>query len=96
MMEEIEASAATEEKPAEVSDGTGDVITTAEQSEEMVEARTAIADGVTPVLKAPNGVVEVVIEMNSKQLVEEPVEEPILPDHYYDDGNVPVFKPVCS
>lgn len=34
--------------------------------------------------------VEVVIE---KKVEVEP-EDPIFPDHYYDDGNIPVFKPV--
>jgi hypothetical protein len=95
-MEEIEASAATEEKPVDVGDSTEDVVTTTEQSKEMVEARTVIADDVTPVLEAQKSIVEVVIVTKSEEPVKEPVEEPILPDHYYDDGNVPVFKPVCS
>jgi len=38
----------------------------------------------------PKNIVEVVIEKKAK--VE--LEEPILPDHYYDGGNIPVFKPV--
>ena len=46
-------------------------------------------------LEVPNHKVEVLIE---KKADLEP-EEPILPHHYYDDGNIPVFKPVpppCS
>jgi len=42
------------------------------------------------VLEVPKNKVEVVIE---KKVVLEP-EDPILPDHYYDNGNIPVFKPV--
>jgi hypothetical protein len=91
-MEEIEGSAATEAKPIEVIDGTGDAVTTIEQSQEMGEARAAVVDDVAPVLEAPKGIVEVVIQTK----IEGPVEEPILPDHYYDNGNVPVFKPVRS
>jgi hypothetical protein len=41
-------------------------------------------------MKAPTTMVEVVIE---KKEVLEP-EDPILPDHYYDNGRIPVFKPV--
>jgi hypothetical protein len=35
------------------------------------------------------------MEMDIEKIEVEP-EEPILPDHYYDDGNIPVFKPVSS
>jgi|SRR5271156_2606070 len=48
-----------------------------------------VEDGET-VLKVPRTTVEVVIE---KKVELEP-EDPILPDHYYDNGNIPVFKPV--
>jgi len=39
--------------------------------------------------KGPQMTVEVIIPVKSP-------ERRIEPDHYYDDGNVPVFKPVCS
>jgi len=46
-------------------------------------------EGEETILEVPTTRVEVVIEK-----VELEPEEPILPDHYYDDGNIPVFKPV--
>ena len=52
----------------------------------------SVEDGET-VLKLPRTIVEVVIE---KKVVELEPEDPILPDHYYDNGNIPVFKPVLS
>ena len=45
------------------------------------------------VLEVPKNIVEVVIIEKKVEL--EP-EDPILPDHYYDNGNIPVFKPVLS
>jgi hypothetical protein len=44
----------------------------------------------TPVARVPGTTVEVVIEMKAVL----PPEDPILPDHYYDNGRIPVFKPV--
>lgn len=41
-------------------------------------------------ISVPTTTVEVVIE---KKEVLEP-EDPILPDHYYDNGRIPVFRPV--
>jgi hypothetical protein len=43
-----------------------------------------------PEVTVPTTTVEVVIE---KKEVLEP-EDPILPDHYYDNGSIPVFRPV--
>lgn len=31
---------------------------------------------------------------NAEPKSEKPLEEPILPDHFYDNGTIPVFKPV--
>ena len=53
---------------------------------EAQTVRTADA----PEDRVPTATVEVVIE---KKAVLEP-EDPILPDHYYDSGRIPVFRPV--
>lgn len=42
------------------------------------------------VLEVPEEIVEVVVE----EKIELEPEDPIFPDHFYDDGNIPVFKPV--
>jgi hypothetical protein len=55
------------------------------------EAQTVQGDQV-PERSASTTTVEVVIE---KKEVLEP-EDPILPDHYYDNGRIPVFRPVSS
>jgi hypothetical protein len=44
----------------------------------------------SPEVAVPTTTIEVVIE---KKEVLEP-EDPILPDHYYDNGRIPVFRPV--
>ena len=56
------------------------------------DVANAVEGNVVPVFEPPKTIVEVVIE---KKTVLEP-EDPILPDHYYDDWNIPVFKPVSS
>jgi hypothetical protein len=43
-----------------------------------------------PDITPPNNTVEVAI----REKPEVEAEDPIFPDHYYDDGNIPVFKPV--
>jgi len=43
-------------------------------------------------IRVPTAKIEVVIE---KKAVLEP-EDPIFPDHYYDNGKIPVFKPVIA
>ena len=51
------------------------------------------------VVEEPETVPEAVVTKVEEVTMPEPVlepEEPILPDHYYDDGNIPVFKPVRS
>jgi hypothetical protein len=52
-----------------------------------------------PVVEEPETVPEAVVTKVEEVTMPEPMlepEEPILPDHYYDDGNIPVFKPVRS
>ena len=67
-----------------------DLITTAEQPILPTEESNMTIEDAAPVLEAPIPTVEVVIEQKEEL---EP-EDPILPDHYYDNGNIPVFKPV--
>jgi hypothetical protein len=50
-----------------------------------------VGDVVVPVSEAPEEILEAVVE----EKVEIEPEDPILPDHFYDDGSIPVFKPVC-
>jgi hypothetical protein len=57
---------------------------------EVEPPTVSVEDGET-VLEVPKTIVEVVIIEKKVEL--EP-EDPILPDHYYDNGNIPVFKPV--
>ena len=64
----------------------------AEGPEMATDSSSAIEDFVAPVLQPPKTAVEVIIEKKAEL---EP-EDPILPDHYYDSGNIPVFKPVSS
>ena len=56
---------------------------------ESVVAGIVMTDA-EPVLEPPKAVDERFAEAKEAP---EP-EEPIVPDHYYDNGNVPVFKPV--
>lgn len=61
-----------------------------EETEMEFDPPATAVQGEEPVLEVPKNKVEVVIEKKTEL---EP-EDPILPDHYYDDGNIPVFKPV--
>jgi hypothetical protein len=54
------------------------------------EEQNMTVENSAPALDPPKMMVEVVVE---KKVELEP-EDPILPDHYYDNGNIPVFKPV--
>jgi len=45
-----------------------------------------------PEISVPTAKIEVVIE--KKAVLE--LEDPIFPDHYYDNGKIPVFKPVSA
>ena len=93
-VQEIQLAVVAEEQPAGVLDGSGDVFIAADEPKTTDEVTSVGADVVPPVMDIPRMKVEVVIDRKP----ESPVEQPILPDHYYDDGNVPVFKPVypCS
>jgi hypothetical protein len=53
------------------------------------ESNTTVED-TAPVLEVPMPTTEVLMEKKEEL---EP-EDPILPDHYYDNENIPVFKPV--
>lgn len=58
---------------------------------EMATDALSINEGsVMPAFQPQKTTMEAVIE---KKVELEP-EDPILPDHYYDHGNIPVFKPV--
>lgn len=62
----------------------------AEGVEMATDVPSVIEGSVVPVFEPQKTTTEVVIE----EKVESEPEDPILPDHYYDDGNIPVFKPV--
>jgi hypothetical protein len=90
-MEDIQFSGAGAETFTSAMDEVSNEFLPAETMETVLEDPFKVEEDGAPVLLAPKVTVEVVI-------VEKPVlkpEEPIVPDHYYDDGNVPVFKPVC-
>ena len=91
-MDKIQVAAAAEEQPMAVIDEMGDIFIPADEPQKPEEEVSAAAEDIPPVSPTPKMKVEVVIDRKPQC----PVEEPILPDHYYDDGNVPVFKPVCS
>ena len=56
-----------------------------------IDSPTTIVEVVVPVIETP----QVDCDEVKMEQVEVEQEEPILPDHYYDGGNIPVFKPVC-
>ena len=89
-MEDVQPVAAGEDKPAEAIDGTGELFIAAEEQKVCEMEMETVADDILPAATVPKTIVEVVIDKKPEALVE----EPIFPDHYYDDGNVPVFKPV--
>ena len=68
-----------------------DVLPSLKSVDEEADVAMKMEEDDAPVLKMPTHKVEVVIG----EKVQVP-EEPILPDHYYDDGNIPVFKPVLN
>jgi hypothetical protein len=92
VMEDIQFSGAGAETFTSAMDEVGDEFLPAETMETVLEDPYKVEVDSAPVLQALKVTVEVVI---NEKLVLEP-EDPIVPDHYYDDGNVPVFKPVCS
>jgi hypothetical protein len=89
-MEDIQFSTLLAEASMPAMDGISGDFLPAEAMDAVLEAPCKAEIDAAAELKAPKNTVEVVI-------TQKPVaktEEPILPDHYYDDGNVPVFKPV--
>jgi hypothetical protein len=89
MMEDVQFSNTTESSTImpELDDN---LITTTEQPILPSEESKTTVEDAAPVPEAPILTAEVVIEKKEEL---EP-EDPILPDHYYDNGNIPVFKPV--
>jgi hypothetical protein len=91
-MEDIQLSAiAGEQFVADVDSGDHGFIPV-ETVENVIDIEIPSVEEAETVMEPPVANVEDVV-------MEEPVvepEEPILPDHYYDDGNIPVFKPVHS
>ena len=83
----------TETAPVAVDEqmaGRGDEPIIAEAPLSTNIAQNPVGIEVSPDMVPSDGNVEVVIET----LHERKKEEPIFPDHYYDDGHIPVFKPV--
>lgn len=73
------------------------VVESTDQEFMPVEALESATVKDTSVVEEPEAVSEPTITKVDEVAMPEPVmepEEPILPDHYYDDGNIPVFKPV--
>lgn len=89
MMEDVQLSN-TSESSAEMPETDNDLITTEEQPILPTEESNTTVEDTAPILEAPIPTIEVVIE----QKEELDPEDPIFPDHYYDNGNIPVFKPV--
>ena len=90
-MEDIHFSGALAEHFTSAMDGIGDDFLPTEAMSSGVDELSKTEDDVAPVLHMPTHTVEVVINQKAPAKAE----EPILPDHYYNDGNIPVFKPVC-
>ena len=93
-MEDIQFSNSIGPPSININDSNNEFIN-AEETKTATDAANAsnAAEGdVVSAMELPEKIVEVVIEKNE---VLEP-EDPVLPDHYYDDGNIPVFKPVFS
>jgi hypothetical protein len=91
LMEDIQFSSAVEGSLAPAMNEAAHNSVAAESIETGLDMPSKVQDGLAPMSHGPKMTVQVVIEQKSVAKVE----EPILPDHYYDNGNVPVFKPVC-
>ena len=91
MMEDVQLSNILNPSSINTSEPSNEFIK-AEGPEMATNAPSAIEGDASPILQPPSTTAEVVIEKK----VELELEDPILPDHYYDNGNVPVFKPVSS
>ena len=89
MMEDVQVSNSTSPLSRNISESRNEFIN-AEGTKIATDAPNPVEGDVMPVLELPETIVEVVIE---KKVELEP-EDSILPDHYHDDGNIPVFKPV--
>ena len=90
-MEDIQLSSILNPSSISVNELSNEFIK-AEGTEMATDAPSAIEGDTALVLEPPKSSAEVVIE---KKMELEP-EDPILPDHYYDNGDIPVFKPVSS
>jgi hypothetical protein len=73
------------------SEGDHQLLISQQDEVRAAEEAVAVQSAADVFTQRQNVTVEVIIP---KKPVEE--EEPILPDHYYDNGNIPVFKPVPS
>lgn len=90
-MEDIQFSSAIERSVSPAMNEATHKSVAAESIETGLDVSRKVEDDIAPMLHVPKMTVQVVIEQKTVAKVE----EPILPDHYYDNGNVPVFKPVC-
>ena len=88
-MEDLELSKKTPESSNQIPERGVEFIT-AEAPTTQTEGLDMTVENDAPVLEPSKPIVEVVIE----QKVELEPEDPIQPDHYYGNGNIPVFKPV--
>lgn len=89
-MEDVKFSISTKD-PSTLQPEVGDQVISAEEPKLELNERNTTVEDCAPLLAPPKQIVEVVIE---KKTVLEP-EDSIIPDHYYDNGNIPVFRPVC-
>lgn len=78
--------------PASVVDGMAEDLVAPDQTEAEMPSSQIIPDDAAASMEDPKSMEESVSE--AKDASE--CEDPILPDHYYDAGNIPVFKPVHS
>ena len=91
-MDDVQPSPETCEPPPMPTADKDSNAMTVDALEQPEQDRPATQTEDAPEISVPTAKIEVVIE---KKTALEP-EYPILPDHYYDNGKIPVFKPVSA